>query len=148
MALKGLKSAPDCAFDRARRARFAIGLRANRQSQSTRDLDKISFEIQNSRNQARGQMSAQTSMLHIRVDDDTKEQATVALSAMGLSMSDAVRLFLRRVVIDQAFPLELKVPNAETLAAMEESRAMMAKGRAGFATVDELLAELEKNSQA
>ena len=93
-------------------------------------------------------MSAQTSMLHIRVDDDTKEQATVALSAMGLSMSDAVRLFLRRVVIDQAFPLELKVPNAETLAAMAESRAMMAKGRAGFATADELLADLEKNSQA
>ena len=93
-------------------------------------------------------MSAQTSMLHIRVDDDTKEQATVALSAMGLSMSDAVRLFLRRVVIDQAFPLELKVPNAETLAAMEESRAMMATGRTGFATADELLADLEKNSQA
>ena len=93
-------------------------------------------------------MSAQTSMLHIRVDDDTKEQATVALSAMGLTMSDAVRLFLRRVVIDQAFPLELKVPNAETLAAMEESRAMMAKGRADFATADELLADLEKNSQA
>ena len=93
-------------------------------------------------------MTAQTSMLHIRVDDDIKEQATAALSAMGLSMSDAVRLFLRRVVIDQAFPLELKVPNAETLAAMEESRAMMVKGRTGFATVDELLADLEKNSQA
>ena len=91
-------------------------------------------------------MSAQTSMLHIRVDDDTKEQATVALSAMGLTMSDAVRLFLRRVVIDQAFPLELKVPNAETLAAMQESRALMAKGRARFAKADELFADLEKNS--
>jgi hypothetical protein len=40
------------------------------------------------------------------------------------------------------------VPNAETLAAMEESRAMMAKDRAGFDTADELLADLEKNSQA
>ena len=75
-------------------------------------------------------MTAQTYMLHIRVDDDIKEQATQTLTAMGLTMSDAVRLFLRRVVIDQAFPLELKVPNAETLAAMEESRAMMAKRRA------------------
>ncbi len=92
-------------------------------------------------------MSAQTSMLHIRVDDDTKEQATVALSAMGLTMSDAVRLFLRRVVIDQAFPLELKVPNAETLAAMKESHKLMTQGRTGFATLDELLADLEKNSQ-
>jgi len=92
-------------------------------------------------------MTAQTSMLHIRVDDDIKEQATVALSAMGLTMSDAVRLFLRRVVIDQAFPLELKVPNTETLAAMEESRALMAKGRSGFASLEELLADLEKSSQ-
>lgn len=91
-------------------------------------------------------MTTHTSMLHIRVDDDTKEQATLALTAMGLSMSDAVRLFLRRVVIDQAFPLELKVPNAKTRAAMEESRAMMAARRARFATADELFADLEKNS--
>lgn len=91
-------------------------------------------------------MTAQTSMLHIRVDDDTKEQATQALTAMGLSVSDAVRLFLRRVVIDQSFPLELKVPNAETLAAMEESRAMMVQRRARFASADELFADLEKNS--
>ena len=91
-------------------------------------------------------MPAQTSMLHIRVEDDIKEQANAALSAMGLSMSDAVRLFLRRVVIDQAFPLELKVPNAETRAAMEESRAMMAARRARFASADEMFADLEKNS--
>ena len=76
-------------------------------------------------------MAAKTSMLHIRVDDDIKQQATEALATMGLSVSDAVRLFLRRVVVDQAFPLELKVPNAETQAAMKESRAMMAKARSG-----------------
>jgi DNA-damage-inducible protein J len=91
-------------------------------------------------------MPAQTSMIHIRVEDDIKEQATLALTAMGLSVSDAVRLFLRRVVIDQAFPLELKVPNAETLAAMEESRAMMATRRARFQSAEELFADLEKNS--
>ena len=96
-------------------------------------------------------MAAHTSMLHIRVDDDIKEQATQALNAMGLSVSDAVRLLLHRVVIDQAFPLELKVPNAETRAAMEESRAMMASRRevganpSGFATADDMFADLEKN---
>jgi DNA-damage-inducible protein J len=67
-------------------------------------------------------------MLHVRVEDDIKAQATQALDAMGLSMADAVRLFLRRVVIEQAFPLELKVPNAQTRAAMEESREMMKRG--------------------
>jgi DNA-damage-inducible protein J len=97
-------------------------------------------------NQGLTTVTTQTSMLHIRVDDDIKEQATQALTAMGLSMSDAVRLFLRRVVIDQAFPLELKVPNAETLSAMEESRAMMSERRARFGSAAELLADLEKNS--
>lgn len=91
-------------------------------------------------------MSAHTSMLHVRVDDETKAQATEALAAMGMSVSDAVRLFLRRVVVDQTFPLELKVPNAETLAAMEESRAMMATRRTRFATADALFDDLEKNS--
>ena len=94
-------------------------------------------------------MAAQTSMLHIRVDDDIKEQATLALTTMGLSVSDAVRLFLRRVVVDQAFPLELKVPNAQTQTAMKESRAMMARRRNGqnrFASADEMFADLEKKN--
>jgi DNA-damage-inducible protein J len=67
---------------------------------------------------------AQSSMLHIRVDDETKAQASEALAAMGLSVSDAVRILLKRVVNDQAFPLELKVPNAATRQAMLEARAM------------------------
>lgn len=58
-----------------------------------------------------------------------------------------MRLFLRRVVIDQAFPLELKVLNAQTRAAMEESCAMMAARRARFASADELCADLEKKQQ-
>jgi DNA-damage-inducible protein J len=85
-------------------------------------------------------------MIHIRVDDDTKDQATQALSVMGLSMSDAVRLFLRRLVVGQAFPLELKVPNAETQAAIEESRMMLSKRKARFAKADALLENLEKRS--
>ena len=87
---------------------------------------------------------AQSSMLHIRVDDEVKTQATEALAAMGLSMSDAVRIFLKRVVSDQAFPLELKVPNAETRAAMEEARAMMKARQARFESTDALFDELEK----
>ena len=90
---------------------------------------------------------ARNSMLHVRVDDETKAQATEALAAMGLSVSDAVRILLKRVVNDQAFPLELKVPNAETRAAIEESRAKMQAGDARFETTDALFDELEKTSQ-
>lgn len=91
-------------------------------------------------------MSNATSMLHVRVDDETKVLASEALASMGLSMSDAVRLFLRRVIVDQAFPLELKVPNAETRAAMAESRAMMAARNNRFVSADALFNDLEKNS--
>ena len=87
---------------------------------------------------------AHSSMLHIRVDDEVKTQATEALAAMGLSMSDAVRIFLKRVVNDQAFPLELKVPNAETRAAMEEARAMMKARQARFESTDALFDALER----
>jgi DNA-damage-inducible protein J len=91
-------------------------------------------------------MTTTTSMLHVRVDDETKVQASEALASMGLSMSDAVRLFLRRVIVDQAFPLELKVPNAETRAAIAESRSMMASRRSRFVSAEALFNDLEKNS--
>ncbi|MFT3760624.1 type II toxin-antitoxin system RelB/DinJ family antitoxin [Thauera sp.] len=90
---------------------------------------------------------ARSTMLHVRVDDEIKTQASEALAAMGLSVSDAVRILLKRVVNDQAFPLELKVPNAETREAMKEARAMMAARTARFSSVDALVDELEKDRQ-
>lgn len=92
-------------------------------------------------------MAARSSMLHVRVDDELKAQANEALAAMGLSVSDAVRILLKRVVSDQAFPLELKVPNAHTRAAMEEARATMKARAARFASADALLDDLEKVRQ-
>lgn len=90
---------------------------------------------------------ASTTMIHVRVDDETKAQATETLAAMGLSVSDAVRLFLKRVVIEQALPIELKVPNAETRAAMDESRAIILAHRARFTTARDLLDDLEKSAK-
>lgn len=90
---------------------------------------------------------AHSTMLHVRVDDEIKTQAAEALAAMGLSVSDAVRILLKRVVNDQAFPLELKVPNAQTRAAMEEARALMAARATRFGTADALFDELEKTRQ-
>ena len=91
-------------------------------------------------------MAAHTSMLHVRIDDETKAQATQTLAAMGLSVSDAVRLFLHRVVVDQAFPLELKVPNAKTRKAMAEADEIVSTHQARFSTAAELFDDLEKNT--
>ncbi len=83
---------------------------------------------------------AATTMLHVRVDDTTKTQATQALAAMGLTVSDAVRILLTRVVAEQAFPLELKVPQAQTGAATEVSRQKKANGAPKTPDADKALA--------
>jgi DNA-damage-inducible protein J len=59
-----------------------------------------------------------TTMVHIRIDQKTKERATKTLAAMGISVSDAVRMLLVRVVAEKALPFEVKVPNAITVKAM------------------------------
>lgn len=74
-----------------------------------------------------------------RIDTETKERAAAALQAMGLTVSDVLRIVLRRVATDQAFPLELKVPNAETRAAIEELEA----GKGERVTLAELQAVLD-----
>ncbi len=73
---------------------------------------------------------AATTMVHVRVDEQVKAQATETLAAMGLSVSDAVRVFLIRVVADQQLPFLLKVPNAETRAAMTEADKIVRTRRA------------------
>ncbi|WP_042421457.1 type II toxin-antitoxin system RelB/DinJ family antitoxin [Comamonas granuli] len=86
-----------------------------------------------------------TSMVHVRLDDRLKAQATETLAAMGLSVSDAVRVFLTRVVAEQQLPFALKVPNAQTQTAMQEADTMAAAHRARFSSAAELFDELEKN---
>jgi len=82
-------------------------------------------------------------MLHVRMDNELKQMATQTLAAMGLSASDAVRLLFHRIVADQAFPLELKVPNSRTRKAMAESEEMMKRDKARFASAEEMFTELE-----
>ena len=61
----------------------------------------------------------QSSVVRARIDEATKSEAAAVLAAMGLSLSDAFRLMLKRVVADKALPFEPLVPNAETIEAMK-----------------------------
>ena len=60
------------------------------------------------------------SVVRARIDSDTKMRATEALSAMGLTVSDAIRLMLLRVADEKRLPFAVQVPNATTVKAMEE----------------------------
>ncbi|GGY22938.1 type II toxin-antitoxin system RelB/DinJ family antitoxin [Pseudoduganella albidiflava] len=87
---------------------------------------------------------AATTMIHVRVDENIKKQAAETLSAMGLTISDAVRVFLTRVVADEELPFAIKAPNAASRAAMAEASELAGNRRARFATAEELINDLEK----
>jgi DNA-damage-inducible protein J len=85
-------------------------------------------------------------MVHVRVDEQIKSQAAETLAAMGLSISDAVRILLMRVVAERQMPFAIKVPNAETRIAMAEADEIARTRRARFSNAAELIDDLEKNS--
>lgn len=61
-------------------------------------------------------------VVRARIDEHIKEEASVVLASMGLTVSDAFRLLLTRVAKEKALPFEPLVPNQKTIEAMKEAR--------------------------
>ena len=78
-------------------------------------------------------------LVQARIDGAVKEEATDVLAAMGLTVSDAVRLLLTRVAREKALPFAPLVPNAVTIEAMKEARQ---GNLPQFASVENLLDDL------
>ncbi len=83
---------------------------------------------------------ATDTVVRARIDSDTKERATKALQAMGLSVSDAIRLMLLRVADEKRLPFAVQVPRAATTKAMKELDD--GKGRR-FGSAQELFRDLD-----
>jgi DNA-damage-inducible protein J len=85
---------------------------------------------------------AVTTMIHVRVNEELKIQASDTLEKMGLSLSDAVRLLLTRIAAEKALPFEVRVPNRKTLAAMRAGdRGEVSKA----SSVKAMMAQLHAN---
>ena len=82
---------------------------------------------------------AANAVVRARIDKHIKEEASVVLASMGLTVSDAFRLMLTRVAVEKALPFEPLVPNAETIEAMKEARRGNLES---FDSVDSLMANL------
>lgn len=79
------------------------------------------------------------SVVRARIDEHIKQEPSTVLEAMGLTVSDAFRMMMTRIAREKALPFEPLVPNAETIAAMQEARS----GKlARFKTVDALMKDL------
>ena len=78
-------------------------------------------------------------LVRVRVDRAVKEEAAAVLAAMGLTVSDAVRLLLTRVAREKTLPFSPVIPNAVTVEAMKEARK---GGLPQFDSVQDLLDDL------
>lgn len=74
-----------------------------------------------------------------RIDSETKIRATDALEAMGLSVSDAIRLLMLRIADEKRMPFEVRVPNKATRDAIRELEE--GKGKK-FSSIDFLMDDL------
>lgn len=82
---------------------------------------------------------AANQLVQARIDGAVKEEAAAVLAAMGLTISDAVRLLLFRVAHEKALPFAPLIPNAATVEAMKEARK---GGLPQFAGVQALMDDL------
>jgi len=80
-----------------------------------------------------------TTDVRCRIEEDLKERATEVLKACGLSVSDAMRLFLRQVVETQGLPFDVRVPSEKSVRALQQAREI----RSRFDSIDELFKDLD-----
>ena len=85
---------------------------------------------------------AAAAYVRARIDQATKDRASEALHAMGLSVSDAIRLLMLRVADERRLPFEVKTPNAATRRAIAQLEA--GKGKK-FKSVSSLMADLDED---
>lgn len=70
---------------------------------------------------------AKTATINVRIDPDTKSSAEKLFASFGITITDAINMFLHQSIMEGGLPFELKQPryNRETEAAMAEARALM-----------------------
>jgi DNA-damage-inducible protein J len=81
-----------------------------------------------------GCIRSANAVVRARIDEHIKEEASIVLAAMGLTVSDAFRIMLTRIAREKALPFEPLIPNETTIAAMREARA----GNLESVTLDDL----------
>lgn len=61
-----------------------------------------------------------TAHINVRTEPETKQNAESILKKLGMTTSEAINLFLRRIIMTNGIPFEVRIPNAETIEAMQD----------------------------
>ncbi len=91
---------------------------------------------------------AKTANINLRIEPETKAQAEALFSSFGISVTDAINIFLNTSIMEGGFPFQIKQPkyNKETELAIIEARNIMngnIKGNS-YNSLDELISDLDK----
>ncbi len=65
---------------------------------------------------------AKTEMIRARVEPELKREAEELFSVLGMSATEAITLFYRQVTMHRGLPFDVRVPNAETVEALQQAR--------------------------
>ena len=84
--------------------------------------------------------AAKTGMIRARVSPELKAQAEGILAEIGLSSSDAIRMFYKQVTLRKGLPFEARIPNATTRKALRDAEA--GRDMTDYASVDEMFKDL------
>ena len=84
---------------------------------------------------------AKTEMIRARMEPDVKEKAEEVFTALGLSATEAITLFYKQVAMQHGLPFAVRVPNADTRAAIQEAQDK--SGLTKYDSVDELMADFD-----
>ena len=76
--------------------------------------------------------------IRVRVEPELKRETEAVLAGLGISMSDAVTVFCRQVVLQRGLPFVVRIPNAKTQAALAEDFSQ-AKS---YDTVEDMFADI------
>ena len=90
---------------------------------------------------------AKTANINVRIDPETKAGAEKLYASFGITLTDAINIFLRKSIMEGGLPFEMKQPryNVETEAAMQEARNIMngETSTKSYSSARELFAELD-----
>ncbi|WP_276797780.1 type II toxin-antitoxin system RelB/DinJ family antitoxin [Fusobacterium gonidiaformans] len=80
-------------------------------------------------------------VINVRVDETMKKEVEILYKELGLNMSTAINLFLKKCLLEQGLPFELKLPNKKTMEVIQDIEQGDGLSKE-FDSIDELLSDL------
>ena len=82
-----------------------------------------------------------TDFIRARIEPELKQETEAVLSELGMSISDAVTVFCRQIVLQQGLPFSVRLPNAATQAALAEDLTNAKRYGSAKAMIDSLVSD-------